>query len=66
MRVVLEERDGRRYAFPTGDQSSAVLLSMVRAEGLAVIAEEATFVAAGTEVPVQLLHRNDLRAEPGF
>ena len=62
----LEERGGRRYATPTGDQSSAILLSMVRADGLAIVSAETTRVAAGTELPVQLLYRGDLREEPGF
>lgn len=66
VRVTLERRGEDCFAFPTGDQSSGVLLSMVRAEGLAVIAAEATHVPAGTEVPVQLLGGSELRAEPGF
>jgi molybdopterin molybdotransferase len=66
VRVMLQERDGRRFAFPTGDQSSGILLSMVRADGLAIVPAETTRVEAGTEVPVQLLGREDLRADPGF
>lgn len=66
VRVTLEERDGRTFAAPTGDQSSAILLSMVRAGGLAYVAEEVTRVPAGGEVTVQLLTRRDLRADPGF
>ena len=66
LRVRLEERDGRRYAVLTGDQTSNLLLSMVRADGLAIIPAEVERVPAGSEVPVQLLRRNDLRADPGF
>jgi molybdopterin molybdotransferase len=66
LRVLLQERQGQRFAFVAGDQSSGVLLSMVRAGGLAVIREDATHVPAGTPVPVQLLHRSDLRPAPGF
>ncbi|MCZ6571112.1 MAG: molybdopterin molybdotransferase MoeA, partial [Deltaproteobacteria bacterium] len=66
VRVMLQEREGQRYAFPTGNQSSAILLSMVRADGLAIVPEETTHVEAGTEVQVQLLARDDLRTEPGF
>jgi len=66
VRVQLRERDGNRYAFVVGDQSSGILLSMVRAQGLAVLAEEATRVPAGSVVPVQLIDRNDLRRVPGF
>ena len=39
---------------------------MVRADGLAIIPAEVERVRAGTEVPVQLLRRDDLRADPGF
>ena len=42
------------------------MLSMVRADGLAIVPEETTHVEAGTEVQVQLLGRDDLRTEPGF
>jgi molybdopterin molybdotransferase len=66
VRVMLQEREGRRFAFPTGDQSSGILLSMVRADGLAIVPAETTRVDAETEVPVQLLGREDLRADPGF
>jgi molybdopterin molybdotransferase len=66
VRVALERRDGALHARPTGDQSSGILLSMVRAEGLAYFAEEATRVAAGERVAVLRLDSDDLRAEPGF
>ncbi len=66
VRVMLQQREGQCYAFPTGNQSSAILLSMVRADGLAIVPEETTHVEAGTEIQVQLLGRDDLRTEPGF
>jgi molybdopterin molybdotransferase len=66
VRVQLESRDGQLYARPTGDQSSAILLSMVRADALAVVPAESTKVASGSEVLVQLIHRDDLRERPGF
>jgi len=66
VRVMLQEREGRCIAFPTGDQSSGVLLSMVRADGLAVVPAEATHLDAGSEVTVQLLGGEDLRVDPGF
>ncbi len=66
VRVELEERDGVRYARPTGDQSSGVLLSMVRADALAIVPAETTHLRAGSPVRVQLLRRDDLRAEAGF
>ncbi len=66
MRVRLEEREGRRYAVSTGDQTSNVLLSMVHADGLAIIPAESERVSAGSEVSVQMLRRDDLRVDPGF
>ena len=66
VRVSLSERDGRLHATPTGDQASNILLSMVRADALAIVDAEATRVAAGTPVPVQLILRDDLREDPGF
>jgi len=66
VRVLLQEREGKRFALTAGDQSSAILLSMVRAQGLAILSEEATHLAAGSVVPVLLLDRNDLRRVPGF
>jgi molybdopterin molybdotransferase len=66
VRVTLERRDGALRARPTGDQSSGILLSMVRADGLACLAEETTRAAAGELVPVLRLDSDDLRAEPGF
>jgi len=65
-RVQLEREDGRYRATPYADQSSAILLSMVQADGLAFIPEDATRVPAGAEVPVQLIHRDDLCEEPGY
>ncbi len=66
VRVRLDARDGVLHARPTGDQSSAILLSMVNADALAIVPADVTRVAAGSEVPVQLLGRDDLHAEPGF
>jgi molybdopterin molybdotransferase len=66
VRVELERRNGELRARETGDQSSGVLLSMVRADGLAIVDAEVTELPAGARVPVQLLGRDDLREEPGF
>jgi molybdopterin molybdotransferase len=65
VRVQLETRDGVLRATPTGDQSSAILLSMVRADGLALVSEDETHLPAGSEVSVQLLSRDDLCEESG-
>lgn len=68
IRVKLETRaeDGRLLATPTGDQSSAILLSMVEAQGLAFVAESVEQVAAGEALSVQLLGRDDFVESPGF
>jgi molybdopterin molybdotransferase len=66
VRVRIEERDGKLLAWPTGDQGSHILLSMVRADGLAIAPEAAATLEKGSEVGVQLLLRDDLRADPGF
>jgi molybdopterin molybdotransferase len=66
VRVALERRGGVLHARECGEQGSNILLSMVRADGLAFVAEDATRVEPGTPVPVQLLHSEELRAEPGF
>jgi molybdopterin molybdotransferase len=66
VRVVLEGDGPERVARPTGDQASNILLSMVRADGLAIVPEAATLVEAGTCVPVQLIGSADLASSPGF
>ncbi|HXZ85655.1 MAG TPA: molybdopterin-binding protein, partial [Myxococcota bacterium] len=66
VRVALERRDGELWARASGEQGSNILLSLVRADGLAFVPAEATRVAPGERVPVQLLHSDDLAAEPGI
>ncbi len=65
-RVTLERRGTELFARLTGDQSSGVLLSMLRADALAMIAADTEELPPGSEVPVQLLDRSDLCPEPGF
>lgn len=55
LRVVLEETDGQRHATLTGDQGSGILNSLVQADGLAVIPEDARHLPAGAEIEVILL-----------
>jgi len=63
LRVTLA-RDGREYgARLTGDQGSGILRSMVRADGLAVVAPD-TIVPVGERVEVILLRALEPRA-PG-
>lgn len=55
LRVSLENRNGEYLARLTGDQGSGILLSMVRAQGLAIIPEDVDHLPAGTRVQVLLL-----------
>jgi molybdopterin molybdotransferase len=55
VRVRLEQRDGGTIAHLTGDQGSGILLSMVRADGIAIIPEDWVHVDAGTRVRVMML-----------
>jgi molybdopterin molybdotransferase len=63
VRVALS-RDGERViARPTGSQSSGVLRSMTLAQGLLVFPAEATELAEGDEVRVQVLDESFLDAD---
>ncbi|MDO9010495.1 MAG: molybdopterin molybdotransferase MoeA [Gallionella sp.] len=55
VRVQLTHDDTGYVASSTGTQSSGVLLSMARADGLLVMPSDSTGLAAGAEVTVQLL-----------
>lgn len=55
LRVRLRETDAGYEATLTGDQGSGILNSLVQADGLAVIPEEANCLPAGEEVKVLLL-----------
>lgn len=55
IRVRLRRVGGELHATPTGNQSSGALMSVVRADGLAIIPENVTFVPAGTPLVVRLL-----------
>ena len=59
VRVALEDGPGGIHASPAGNQSSGVLTSMIRGQGLAVIPLESESVPAGAIVDVQVL-------DPGF
>ena len=62
----LERRAGELWARESGEQGSNILLSLVRADGLAFVPAETRRIARGESVVVQLLHSNDLAAEPGI
>ena len=55
LRVRLHETETGTEATLTGDQGSGILTSLVQADGLAVIPEEADHLHAGSEVQVILL-----------
>ena len=58
-RVILSQKNGSIFATPTGTQSSGALMSMVKADGLAIIPEGMTTVPAGAELTVILLRSLD-------
>lgn len=55
LRVTLHETDDGCEATLTGDQGSGILNSLVQADGLAIIPEDARHLPAGSEVEVILL-----------
>jgi molybdopterin molybdotransferase len=67
VRVVLERCDGEVVAHSTGSQSSGVLRSMARAQGLLIFPAEATEIAAGDTATVQVFDAEFFAAsQPGF
>ncbi len=67
VRVSLERGEEGVYATPTGNQSSGVLTSLLRGQGLAIFAAEAERLEAGSEVDVQVLDPDFFeRTERGF
>jgi len=67
VRVRLERRGGEIVAFATGNQSSGVLRSLTRAQGLLLFPAEETELAPGASAAVQVLDPDFLAAEePGF
>ena len=58
-RVTLSREADRVVARSTGIQSSGALMSMVLADGLAIVPEDMTFVPAGSELDVLLLRPVD-------
>ena len=55
IRVLLTHTDNGYIVNTTGTQSSGVLLSMARADGLMVVPADCTGLAEGDQVTVQLL-----------
>jgi molybdopterin molybdotransferase len=58
LRVRLESRGGTMLAFSSGDQSTGMLKTLIRADGLAMLPAERTSFAAGDEVDVHVISNN--------
>lgn len=66
IRVQLTRDEAGYIAGSTGTQSSGVLLSMAKADGLLVVSRESTGLAAGEQVTVQLLDGTVFQDEIGY
>ena len=66
IRVQLTRDEHGYIASATGTQSSGVLLSMARADGLMIVPAASTGLAAGAQVTVQLLDGTAFQDETGF
>lgn len=66
IRVMLAKEQGGYAAISTGAQGSGMLLSMARADGLAVLPAECNGLAAGSLVTVQLLDGTVFQDDAGF
>jgi molybdopterin molybdotransferase len=55
-RVIVEKRENQYYARLTGSQDSAIMSSMLKANGLAVVSEDSEFIRKGDKVQVMLLN----------
>ncbi|NOT81430.1 MAG: molybdopterin molybdenumtransferase MoeA, partial [Gallionella sp.] len=66
VRVQLTRNKDGFVASSTGTQSSGVLLSMAKADGLLIIPAESKGLAAGEQVTVQLLDGTTFQNEIGF
>jgi molybdopterin molybdotransferase len=66
IRVQLTRDEAGYIASSTGTQSSGVLLSMAKADGLMIVPSDSTGLAAGEQVTVQLLDGAMFQDETGF
>jgi len=66
IRVLLAQEPGGYTATSTGAQGSGMLLSMARADGLAVVPGDSAGLAAGSAVTVQLLDGTVFQNDAGF
>jgi len=63
---MLDKEQGGYAVTSTGAQSSGMLLSMARADGLAVLPAECKGLTAGSQVTVQLLDGTAFQDNAGF
>ncbi|MFZ2300835.1 MAG: gephyrin-like molybdotransferase Glp [Gallionella sp.] len=66
IRVMLAKEEGGYAATSTGAQGSGMLLSMARADGLAVVPGDSAGLTAGSPVTVQLLDGTAFQGDAGF
>ena len=66
IRVLLAQEQGGYAATSTGAQGSGMLLSMARADGLAVVPGDSAGLVAGSTVMVQLLDGTAFQDGMGF
>ena len=66
IRVLLAKEPGGYAATSTGAQGSGMLLSMARADGLAVLPADCNGLTAGSQVTVQLLDGTTFQDDAGF
>lgn len=66
IRVLLAKEQGGYAATSTGAQGSGMLLSMARADGLAILPADCNGLAAGSMVTVQLLDGTTFQDDAGF
>ena len=66
IRVLLAQEEGGYAATSTGAQDSGMLLSMARADGLAILPADCNGLAAGSMVTVQLLDGTAFQDDAGF
>ncbi len=64
MRVRLESCNGKLLAFSAGDQTTGMLKTLIRADGIALLPAERTSFSAGEEIDVRVISNNTVMREP--
>lgn len=63
LRVRLESHGGKLLAFSSGDQTTGMLKTLIRADGIALLPAEMSSFSAGDEVDVRLISNNTIMLE---